>query len=1020
MNRTESFQILGIEATKDERELKNAYRAKLAVTNPEDDPEGFKRLRSAYEEACRYAKEPEDAKPQEKPRDTTPSGLWMERAVEIYQNIRSRQNVELWKALFDDDTFLSLEEEENCREKLLRFLTEHFKLPTDVWKLFDRKLSIVKDAKALREKFPANFMHFIIGRCERGEDLDFTQFQGPEDGEYDQFLEYYDRCWQALHEGKVEEALRCVQNADSLGIRHPVMEVSRANVLVRQGRVEEAVALLEAQLVKFPKDAMISYNFAEILWSQKDKGDGAYEKRAAQLYEELKAENDSHYMANVRLTEWYYEAGRYRDAKKCAEKVLAAGSDDAFLELLVKVNSELEKGLEEDFRETRNWVSGLDLCWCYLQDGKIARGIRLALEIEKLLPPEKEAEYYGLMAKLYVEEAEYEDAIAMTRRWEPALEAKMAKNAGADPEEDKKDRDRLRQAHLIRMQCYHSLGFRDKADFAHAIEEGQSILTGDAKDAGVLLEMAQVYTEMQEYELSLEIDRRLIEEFQIFAAYASMLETCRRQLDAGGVVRAASQCIRYFPSFVKSYEYLAKVYLDLGRREDFDKVVEDAKRNGVGSVLIDAYRFQMREEVMDVGQLNEKLKEFRRSYFKQVEEGKEEYYEIGLPILTEYLYHYPDDFMLVERAIFHRAAHRLEEAREDFEKALYINYSNPYALNGLSFTHKYLGEYERALFYLKKAILYMDSEMSPVIYADMGNLYALLGDAEMAYKAYRQYEGLVGENKSNWFGDNLAEFAMRAGRVEEAASICERFYVKDNWIRYERLVNLYLKAGLKEKAKQMLGQWKKEMGGGFREAVLRFVKDGVATADGKRSTVSYPAYYCCKGWWELLYGSKSGAMRAFDRMFRNGLSEKTMEGKICDAVFACILCGDAERGRRYAAKLQRWLEMEEEHSMEGKQSAGRRKYYNRQKGHLQMEFLAAYYTESEERLQEILDREEKCEICHVCTSPLCRELEGVRILFLMRIGKREEAAERLQRNLRVQPWDEYMLAVRHLGGGDRA
>ena len=56
-------------------------------------------------------------------RDTTPSGLWLERAVELYSNIRTRQDVKLWKALFDDDVFLSLEEEENCREKLLRFLT---------------------------------------------------------------------------------------------------------------------------------------------------------------------------------------------------------------------------------------------------------------------------------------------------------------------------------------------------------------------------------------------------------------------------------------------------------------------------------------------------------------------------------------------------------------------------------------------------------------------------------------------------------------------------------------------------------------------------------------------------------------------------------------------------------------------------------------------------------------------------------------------------------------------------------
>lgn len=1013
MNRTEAFQILGIQATKDEREIKNAYRNKLAVTNPEDDPEGFKRLRGAYEEACRYAKETketpeEDAEPV---RDTTPSGLWLERAVEIYGNIRSRQDVRLWKELFDDDIFLSLEEEENCRQKLLRFLTDHFKLPTDVWKLLDKKLSIVKDAKALREKFPANFMHYIVNRCERGEDLEFGQFEGPETADYDLFLEYYDRCWQALHENRLEEAESCLRNADDLGIRHPAVEISRANLLVRQGKVKEAVELLEGQLRMYPKDGMISYNFAEILWSQKDGDGGRYRERAAQLYQELKEENDSHYMANVRLTEWYYEKGQFREAKKCAEKVLAAGSDDAFMDLLVKINEELEKELIVRYRETQGWEPALELCWCYLQDGKISQGIRLALRLESKLPSEKESEYHGLMAKLYVEQAEYEESVAMTKKWEISLHKKLEQNAGKDEEEDKKDRDRLRQAHLIRMQCFHNLGFKEREKFELAILEGEGILEGDIKDVGVLLEMAQIYTEMEEYEHSLEISRRLIEEFQVFAAYASSLEAYRRQLDASGVVRSAGQCIRYFPTFVKAYEYLAKVYLDLDRREDFDKVLEDAKKNGAESVLLDAYRFQMQEKTMEISELNGKLKEFRKSYFKHVEDGEAGYYESGLPILTEYLYHYPDDFMLVERAIFHRAAHRLNEAREDFEKALYINPSNPYALNGLSFTHKYLGEYEKALFYIKKAILYMDREMSLVIYADMGNLYGLLGNPEMAYGAYRQYERLAGACRSNWFGDNLAEFAMRAGRTEEAASIYERYYAKDSLARYEKLVGLYNGTGQKDRARLILRQWGREINVGLAGAVSKAVRHFLAPSAGKKmNVVSYPAYYCCKGWVELLYGDKAAAVRAFDKMFRGGLVESSMEGKICDAVFACILCGNDEKGKKYAQKLREWLANEEK--------SGKRKYHNRQKGHLQLEFLASYYTETPERLQELLDREEKCEICHFCTSPLCRELEGARVLLMLRTGHGQEALERLRRNLEVQPWDEFMLAIKHVAFGD--
>ena len=97
MEPIEVFQILGIEQTKDERALKNAYRDKLAVTNPEDDPEGFKRLRTAYEEACRYVRTPdaeenEEAEPTLE--DDTPAGQWY---VVFGRSMRILRTVVMWK-----------------------------------------------------------------------------------------------------------------------------------------------------------------------------------------------------------------------------------------------------------------------------------------------------------------------------------------------------------------------------------------------------------------------------------------------------------------------------------------------------------------------------------------------------------------------------------------------------------------------------------------------------------------------------------------------------------------------------------------------------------------------------------------------------------------------------------------------------------------------------------------------------------------------------------------------------------
>ena len=127
--------------------------------------------------------------------------------------------------------------------------------------------------------------------------------------------------------------------------------------------------------------------------------------------------------------------------------------------------------------------------------------------------------------------------------------------------------------------------------------------------------------------------------------------------------------------------------------------------------------------------------------------------------------------------------------------------------------------------------------------------------------------------------------------------------------------------------------------------------------------------------------------------------------KIADAVFACIVCGNDRKGARYAARLKKFLTEEK--------YAERDRYFNSGKSHLQIEILAEWYTASEEELETMFDKETVCGVCHHCTSAVCREMEGMRILFLLRQGKTEEARMRLLRNLEIQPADEYMLAIKH-------
>ena len=47
---------LGLDGPVPLPEIKRAYAQRVKTTHPEDDPEGFQRLHSAYKDACRLAK----------------------------------------------------------------------------------------------------------------------------------------------------------------------------------------------------------------------------------------------------------------------------------------------------------------------------------------------------------------------------------------------------------------------------------------------------------------------------------------------------------------------------------------------------------------------------------------------------------------------------------------------------------------------------------------------------------------------------------------------------------------------------------------------------------------------------------------------------------------------------------------------------------------------------------------------------------------------------------------------------
>ena len=156
MERQMIFRVLGIQETKDEHRIRDAYRALLKNTNPEDDPEGFKRLREAYEEALRVARQPEDDEGEEK--EKTQIDLWVEQVDRIYRDIRARQDTQKWQQALSDPVCDDLDTSLEAREAFLLYLMDHIYLPRPVWQLVDRQFQIVEDRDNILQKFPKDFL----------------------------------------------------------------------------------------------------------------------------------------------------------------------------------------------------------------------------------------------------------------------------------------------------------------------------------------------------------------------------------------------------------------------------------------------------------------------------------------------------------------------------------------------------------------------------------------------------------------------------------------------------------------------------------------------------------------------------------------------------------------------------------------------------------------------------------------------------------------------------------------------
>lgn len=591
MDEKRSFALLGIGQTKDENAIRQAYYDRLPEFNPEDDPEGFRRLRTAYEEAIAYARAVEEEAEAEE--DETPSGQFVKKATRLYASMEGRQDAEAWRELFFDEAFLDLEEEENCREKLLVFLMQHYYFPTGVWKVLDERLRIREGREELCEKFPRDFVDYIARKAAQGEDFPFEQLTGPDDADVDQFLMLFSQA--NGQEAKKEDAAleKTLILARETGISHPDMEMNRARLCLRRKREGEGRQIVEGLLKgPFCRAQNVLYQCAEFFWEAGER------ERAAALYETLKEDSPRHYMANFRLAEIYADQDEPEKAKRCVNTLLSYPIGEEGEQLADRVNAQLEKKLRGRLQEDPDdFKARMELGWCLLQTD---RGKETIAMMEALAPaPEEEKDYCNLMGKAYFYAERYEEAETLLRRWEELLRKGLE---GVDltapdlTEEQRSEKERICTAHSMLAQIFaeraeQKEGAERDRDFEEALREiGEAQRVEDQE--GFKYTKGQFLFQWGHYEECIALMEEMEKDYPEFApAFILHQRASAKRYDGAGVIRCHGVLRRIAPNYSGTWENAAEVWFQTEREEALAELLKDARENGVDTGRLRQYEF---------------------------------------------------------------------------------------------------------------------------------------------------------------------------------------------------------------------------------------------------------------------------------------------------------------------------------------------------------------------------------------------------------------------------------------------
>lgn len=649
------WKILEINKTKDEEVIRSAYREKLRYVNPEDDEDGFKELRRAYEEALEYASQPEDESLNDADESEYGYGKkdevdeWLERIDAIYQDVAKRRDESMWEPVLHDPVCDDLDTELEVAEKLLVYFMSHSYMPQSIWQLVDKRFHYKENYDQLKEKFPENYLDYVMWQMKRPNFIDFNLFSGETDSHVDDYIGTLYEEKNAYEEGDMEAVERFLRELKRYDVTHPYTETEEARYLLHRARTEKeklknspegedsfsgkddvqtakwkddakkALAIMEELDFEYSDNPYIERIYAEALLENEEI------HKAKSVYEGLIEADADNYSAALGIARCVYLEGNPEDAKEMVEDIMEERVQDVeCMQLLDEINEGLVKVYESALLEKKAQSGetaseeengggtvrelSFKLGWCYYQQKKFEKGIQLLDELEE----GEDYDYINLRCRLYLANEDYEAASPLTKKWLRLIEEAVDDGS----KEMQKRKNRLSLAHFSIGICLWELSFKEKEEL---LKKGQasgqaarlSDLEGRLECAAEYIkksieeehntlvklsymeQLARFYLAQKLYEKCIDIcDEIIAEDRGFYPAYVHRQRANYELKNAKEVIDDYFACKEIYPGYSVPYVLAAEVFMAFEQYDDVESVIKEGEEAGFQSDGLELYKIK--------------------------------------------------------------------------------------------------------------------------------------------------------------------------------------------------------------------------------------------------------------------------------------------------------------------------------------------------------------------------------------------------------------------------------------------